>query len=65
MTSTDEASSPQGPGNAKVSCEKLTINNGKKVEHTPPILLLLFSPVKEASPPYKLNNAGERRNFLH
>lgn len=41
-TSTDEASYRQGSGNTIISRKKLTRKHEKEVEHTPPILLLLF-----------------------
>lgn len=41
-TSTDEASYRQGSGNTIISRKKLAMKHEKEVEHTPPILLLLF-----------------------
>jgi len=58
-TSTDEASCRQGPGNTIISREKLATNLEKEVEHTPPILLLLFPPAQEASSPYIENYRQE------
>ena len=59
-TSTDEASDNQGPGKVFISRKKLAKDLEKEVEHTPPILLLLFLSVKEASPPYTQHCRLER-----